>query len=78
MPQFTQLKSQDAIDLKEGKIDRIPQAYIFLGMRALAKIARKLFFNSTEGIWPPALVKLFIKGLHTIVIASVRAQRRKF
>lgn len=35
---------QDAIMVKEGKLDRIPQCYIFL-----------------EGIWPPALVPLFMR-----------------
>ncbi|CAD5227845.1 unnamed protein product [Bursaphelenchus xylophilus] len=35
---------KDAILVKEGKLDRIPQAYIFL-----------------EGIWPPALVPLFLR-----------------
>lgn len=35
---------QDALLVKEGKLERIPQAYIFL-----------------EGIWPPALVPLFIR-----------------
>jgi hypothetical protein len=35
---------KDAILVKEGKLDRIPQCYIFL-----------------EGIWPPALVPLFMR-----------------
>lgn len=35
---------KDAILVKEGKLDKVPQAYIFL-----------------DGIWPPALVPLFLK-----------------